>query len=112
MLLVATVLLSGCINQQNLPPGTHVWFDANAYSFTNSSIEIKKGQTTYLHVVNKDFKQTHTFVLEGFDVKETLYPGIEIVVKLEPTETGMHEFYCDVDGHKELGMRGQLRVVE
>lgn len=32
-------------------------------------------------------------------------------VKFTPVKAGSYEFYCDVDGHKEAGMKGTFNVI-
>jgi uncharacterized cupredoxin-like copper-binding protein len=67
---------------------------------------------TVTFTIANDGGAAHNLEIEGNGIEEvsdTFEPGQsgELTVDLEP---GEYEFYCAIDGHKELGMDGTLTV--
>jgi uncharacterized cupredoxin-like copper-binding protein len=62
--------------------------------------------------LSNDGEQVHNLEVEGNGIEEVsddLDPGQtgKLTVDLEP---GTYEIYCAIDGHKDLGMEGELTV--
>jgi uncharacterized cupredoxin-like copper-binding protein len=76
-----------------------------------SDVTVKPGEVTF--AVSNDGATTHTLEIEGKGVEEELEgdlaPGDEgeLTVDLEP---GTYEMYCPVDGHRAMGMEGEITV--
>ena len=67
---------------------------------------------TVTFAISNEGDAPHNVEIEGNgieEVSETFEAGAggEFTVELEP---GRYDFYCAVDGHKELGMDGELTV--
>ena len=76
---------------------------SDAFKFNPSQAEFKAGT---IHVEHDNEGGTlHTFVIEGTDFKLT--DDDEGDVDLA---AGDYVFYCDVPGHREAGMEGDLTV--
>jgi uncharacterized cupredoxin-like copper-binding protein len=37
-------------------------------------------------------------------------PGKSATLKVDITKPGTYEFYCPIDGHKQQGMKGEIKV--
>lgn len=79
--------------------------------FTPDKLEVAKGETVKVTLVNKDSGQPHSFVLGPFNAKTKQVPaGKTEVVTFKADKTGEFDFFCDVAGHKEAQMVGKLIV--
>ncbi len=83
---------------------------ATEFKFDPSTINATPGQTINLTVKNNGTTQ-HTWVLPQANVKITVDPGKSASQTFTaPAAPGTYSFDCDVPGHKEAGMVGQLVV--
>jgi uncharacterized cupredoxin-like copper-binding protein len=84
---------------------------ATDFKFGQPKPIAKSGPTT-IKLVNKG-QTSHAIELEGNGLKEakssTIGPGETTTLKVS-LKPGKYEFYCPVDGHKQLGMKGELTV--
>ncbi len=88
----------------------NVTVTATEFKFDPSTINATPGQTINLTVKNSGTTQ-HTFVLSQANVKLTIDPGKTVNQTFTaPTAAGTYAFECDLPGHKEAGMTGQLVV--
>ncbi|MBX5468631.1 MAG: cupredoxin domain-containing protein [Thermoleophilaceae bacterium] len=66
--------------------------------------------------VKNDGKTAHNLEVEGpggeVRLPNDLQPGDSGVVKVDVSKPGKYEFYCPVDGHKGLGMKGTVTVTK
>ena len=91
--------------------GATVTEDGTDFKFSQPKATAKSGQVT-IKLANKG-QTPHAIELEGNGLEEkktnTIGPGesTSLKVNLKP---GKYEFYCPVDGHKGLGMKGELTV--
>jgi plastocyanin len=117
VLLVAislvAVLLAGCGGGASSGGGAApltVTVTTNEFKFDPAVINATPGQTVNLTVKNIGSVQ-HTFVLANANVKITVDPGKSVTQTFTaPAVAGTFTFECDVAGHKEAGMVGQLIV--
>jgi uncharacterized cupredoxin-like copper-binding protein len=92
--------------------GSAVNVSETEYKLNPSDPTAKAGQVT-LKATN-DGTVTHSLEVEGTssgdqELKSELQPGQSgtLTVNLKP---GKYEFYCPIDGHKDLGMKGEITV--
>ena len=53
----------------------------------------------------------HSFIIDKLNVKlEHVQAGQTATVTFTPAAAGTYEFYCNVAGHKDAGMKGTLTV--
>jgi plastocyanin len=81
-----------------------------ALKFDKTSLSTKPGKTTI--VLDNPSSVPHAIEVEGKGVEEegeTVEKGgvSKVTVDLKP---GEYEYYCPVDGHKQAGMEGTLKV--
>ncbi len=83
---------------------------ATEFKFDPGTINATPGQTINLTIKNSGTTQ-HTFVLPQANVKLTIDPGKTVNQTFTaPATAGTFQFECDIPGHKEAGMVGQLVV--
>ena len=80
------------------------------YKLDPSDATVKAGSVTFN--VSNDGSTVHNLEIEGNGVEEEtedLQPGAsgELTVDLKP---GSYEMYCSIDGHEDLGMKGEVTV--
>ena len=90
--------------------GETVDISETEYKLDPADASVKAGSVTF-NVAN-DGQTVHNLEIEGNGVEEEsedLQPGStgELTVDLEP---GTYEMYCSIDGHEDLGMKGEITV--
>lgn len=91
------------------PPLT-VTLKAGDIMFDNTAITAKLGQPITLTLENTG-ALAHSFVIDALSIKiENVQPGQTSSVTFTPAAAGTYDFYCDIAGHKEAGMKGKLTV--
>jgi plastocyanin len=88
----------------------NVTVTATEFKYDPAVINATAGQTINLTLKNTGSVQ-HTFVLANANVKLTIDPGKSATQTFNaPAAAGTYTFECDIAGHKEAGMVGQLIV--
>ncbi len=83
---------------------------ATEFKFDPANLNAAPGQTINLTVKNIGSVQ-HTWVLPNQNVKITVDPGKSVTQTFTaPAAAGTFPFECDIPGHKDAGMVGQLIV--
>jgi uncharacterized cupredoxin-like copper-binding protein len=90
--------------------GETVSIGETEYKLDPSDPTVKAGSVTF--DVSNDGQTTHNLEIEGDGVEEvtdSLAPGDsgQLTVDLKP---GTYEIYCAIDGHRDLGMEGEVTV--
>ena len=82
------------------------------FKITPSNPSVKKAGTVTFAVSN-DGGVVHALEVEGpGEEKETpnIDPGKSATLKVDLNKPGTYEFYCPIDGHKQQGMKGEIKV--
>ncbi len=79
------------------------------FKFDPATINAAPGQTINLTVKNVGSVQ-HTWILAAANIKFTVDPGKSDTKTFTAPATGTYPIICDIAGHKEAGMQGQLIV--
>lgn len=83
---------------------------ATEFSFEPAEIDVDKGETVRLRLVNAG-SLSHNVHLEGAPVKtETVQSGASDTVQFTAEKGGTIQFFCNVPGHKQAGMTGQIAI--
>lgn len=111
---VVAVLLAACGGGASSGGGSaaalNVTVTATEFKFDPATINATAGQTINLTVTNAGTIQ-HTWVLSAANVKLTIDPGKSVTQTFTaPATAGTYQYECDIAGHKEAGMVGQLIV--
>ncbi|MDX6581847.1 MAG: hypothetical protein QOI10_1031 [Solirubrobacterales bacterium] len=91
--------------------GQTVAIGETEYKLDPSDPSVKAGSVTF--DVSNDGSTVHNLTIEGNGIEEQatddLQPGDsgDLTVDLKP---GKYEIYCSIDGHKDLGMDGEVTV--
>jgi cytochrome c oxidase subunit 2 len=92
------------------PPGADVYLLARLWEWW-PVVELQKGQTYRLHLSSADWQ--HGFSLQPVNINIQVHPGIEHVVTITPTTSGVFSVVCNEfcgAGHHQ--MTGRIRVVD
>jgi plastocyanin len=113
-------LVSGCLGNKRVvtlaaPPGQTVTVEMKAsnFAFDPGRIVARKGDTLVLHVTNVA-KEKHNLTIKdpsGKIIKDAELPsGQTVTVEVPLPTAGVYPFYCDIDFHAGLGMKGRIEV--
>ncbi|WP_018405419.1 cupredoxin domain-containing protein [Marinobacter gelidimuriae] len=81
---------------------------AKEFAFEPSKIEVAPGSQVKIKLVNKG-NLSHNLHTKGKGGKtETLQTGNSDTIIVTAPESGELEFFCNVTGHKQAGMKGAL----
>jgi uncharacterized cupredoxin-like copper-binding protein len=92
--------------------GSAVKLSATEFKFAPADPTVKKTGTVTFTVSN-DGQTTHALEVEGpGEEKKTsdIAPGKSATLKVDLSKNGSYEFYCPIDGHKQQGMKGEIKV--
>lgn len=91
--------------------GKVVTVKSREFAFEPAKITVSKGQM--LTIVLKNMGAvSHNLTIDSDHKTATIASGETAKFKFTPESTGTLPFFCSVPGHKEVGMRGTLIVVE
>jgi len=93
-----------------VPPGGDAYILARLWEWW-PVLELEKGKTYRLHLSSLDWQ--HGFSLQPVNMNIQIHPGIEQVLTITPTESGVFSVVCNEFcgvGHHQ--MTGRIRVVE
>ena len=87
---------------------------ATEFSFTPNKYDATVGQKVTFNVANKGTVE-HTFVILSQDGSQELaklstQPGESKSIEFTPKDAGTYPIDCNIAGHKEAGMVGELTV--
>jgi uncharacterized cupredoxin-like copper-binding protein len=92
--------------------GGSVDLSATDFKFTPSDPSVKAGEVTFK--LANDGQTTHSLEIEDVngedvEIEGEVSPGQSgtLTANLKP---GTYEFYCPVDGHRDMGMEGEITV--
>lgn len=118
--LALLVLVSGCMGNKRVvtlteAPGQKVDVEmkANSFAFDPGRIVARKGETLVLHVTNvaKEKHDIHVKDPSGKIIQSADLPsGQTVTVEVPLTTAGVYPFYCSIDFHAGLGMKGRIEV--
>jgi plastocyanin len=103
-----TVTPSGATQEGTTSMKT-VTVSAKSFSFTPSTITVKKGQQ--VKIVFQNTGGFHDFRIDEFNVKTPQITANNTAeVTFTPDKAGTFEYYCSVGNHRAMGMVGKLIV--
>ena len=108
---VGLLALAACASPTPAAPAPLVvTVKAQDLMFDPMSLTAKVGQPITINFQNTGALE-HSFVIDALNVKlEHIQPGQTASVTFTPKAAGTYEFYCDVPGHRDAGMKGTLTV--
>jgi uncharacterized cupredoxin-like copper-binding protein len=112
--VLAVIVLSGCDlfkgQQPSGPAVQEVSVVLKEWQIIPARLTVKAGKVRF--VVKNEGTVDHGFEVEGPGLEEEIDPfppGRTRTLELD-LAPGTYEVYCQVPGHKELGMKGELIV--
>ena len=111
-LMFVVIALTACGGGASASGSTplNVTVNATEFKYDPATINASPGQTINLTVKNIGTVQ-HTWVLPAANIKLTIDPGQSVQKTFTaPATAGTYQYECDIAGHKEAGMVGQLIV--
>lgn len=112
MLVVTSLSLAACnSNSSSVDPNApNVTITLTSFKFEPATINATAGQKINLTLKNTDALE-HTWVIQNTNIKLRVL-GKQTVTQTVtvPATPGTYAIECDVPGHKEAGMTGQLVV--
>jgi plastocyanin len=107
---IMALALAACGGASGSSTPLTVTVTATEFKYDPNTINASPGQMINLTVKNVGSVQ-HTWVLPTSNIKLTIDPGQTVSKTFTaPAAAGTYPFECDVPGHKEAGMVGQLIV--
>jgi plastocyanin len=104
--IIAVIVLSACGGGGG--SGTALTIKAEDIAFNPKEVTAKAGSITVTFQNTGSIE--HSFIIDALNVKtEKVQPGTSATVTFTAA-AGTYEYYCDVPGHKEAGMKGTLTV--
>ncbi len=82
--------------------------ESNAYTITPSTINLNKGDIVTITII--DDSGTHNLFVDGYNVRSQIINLGQTSLQFTADKTGTFSMWCEVDGHKGLGMVGQIVV--
>ncbi len=83
--------------------------ETSEFRFTPSHFEAQDGDTVRFEITNKG-KENHEFELPDLKIEAVLTPGASAIVTVPRARVGTYRIQCDIAGHVERGMTGELVV--
>lgn len=94
---------------QKSPDAKEIIVEGSNYKFAPDKITVKKGEKT--RIVFKNTGGVHDFRVDELNIATAVIQGDkEDFVEFTADKTGEFEFYCSVDGHRQMGMKGTMTV--
>ncbi|MEK7103384.1 MAG: cupredoxin domain-containing protein [Patescibacteria group bacterium] len=79
------------------------------FSFSPNVMKVKKGDTVRVNFTNEE--GMHDWKLDEFNAKTPIISaGKTATVEFIASKSGSFEFYCSVNAHRKMGMKGTLTV--
>jgi uncharacterized cupredoxin-like copper-binding protein len=93
-------------------PGGTVDLSGTDFKFSPSDPKVKSGAVTF--VLKNDGQAPHSLEIEDVngedkELEGDVAPGQSGTLKVD-LQPGTYEFYCPVDGHRDMGMTGEITV--
>ncbi|MCL6642289.1 MAG: cupredoxin domain-containing protein [Candidatus Bipolaricaulota bacterium] len=114
VMALTVLVLSGCDlfrgQQPSEPTVQEISIVLKEWQIIPARVTIKAGKVRF--VVKNQGTVDHGFEVEGADLEEEIDPfppGRTRTLELD-LAPGTYEIYCQVPGHEELGMKGELIV--
>lgn len=83
---------------------------STGFRFTPATLTVNKGDT--VKITYKNGGGTHDWSLDEFKVAtKMLNTGEEETVTFVADKAGTYEYYCSVQNHRQMGMKGTLTVL-
>lgn len=101
--------VSNTINIAPAPKVKEFTISGGAYFFNPKVMEVNKGDTVKITLVNSG--GFHDLTIDEFNVRtKQLEGGQSEMITFVADKSGSFEYYCSVGSHRAMGMKGTLTV--
>ena len=107
--VAATLLL--LIACSSTPEPLNITLLATDIAYDEDNISAAVGQTVNVEFVNNGALE-HNFIIDEFGIDNLLQSGESSTISFTLEKAGSYEYYCNVAGHLEAGMKGTITVSE
>ena len=107
--VAATLLL--LIACSSTPEPLNITLLATDIAYDADNISAAVGQTVNVEFVNNGALE-HNFIIDEFGIDNLLQSGESSTISFTLEKAGSYEYYCNVAGHLEAGMKGTITVSE
>ena len=109
-LMAALAALPGCGDGDSptRPSDGQLEITASSFQFQPRDIAIYPDESVLLVLHSTDGR--HTFTVDELSVDVEIPAGEQVTSELTTAKLGTFTFYCAVEGHREQGMKGTLKV--
>jgi plastocyanin len=81
----------------------------HSFAISPATITVNRGDSVQITVISNDIG--HDFCIEGYNVCSSIVSsGQSTTLNFVANQAGTFAYYCNIDGHRQLGMQGQLIV--
>ena len=108
LVAIFALVLAACSSS---PEPLELTLTATDIAYDTSNISAKVSQNVSISFVN-DGALEHNFIIDEFGIDNLLKSGETVAISFTPENPGTYDFYCNVAGHLEAGMKGTLTVTE
>jgi plastocyanin len=109
LFVAATLLL--LIACSSTPEPLNITLLATDIAYDADNISAAVGQTVNVEFVNNGALE-HNFIIDEFGIDNLLQSGESSTISFTLEKAGSYEYYCNVAGHLEAGMKGTITVSE
>lgn len=83
--------------------------EGSNFKFNPATITVRKGDK--VKITFKSVGGMHDFVIDDYDIQtKMLDSGLSETVEFTADKAGSFEYYCSVGNHRQMGMKGTLKV--
>ena len=86
------------------------FYDNTGIWFSLKEMSDNKGDIVRIKVTN--IKGTHDFVIDEYGIRELTPLNQEVVIEFTADKAGEFIYYCSVNGHRQKGQWGTLKVLD
>ncbi|HAJ05179.1 MAG TPA: hypothetical protein DCL76_01315 [Chloroflexi bacterium] len=109
LIIVTIFLIVSC--GSSVPEPLNMTLRATDIAYDIESINGSVGQTINIQFIN-DGALEHNFIIDEFGIDNLLQSGESSNISFTLEQAGSYEYYCNVAGHLEAGMKGTILVSE
>lgn len=100
------------VSTESSPSATavkEVVIEGSNFKFVPDTFTVKSGET--VKITFKNVQGMHDFVVDSLNIKTpVIQTNQDATVEFVATAPGTYEFYCSIDTHRQIGMKGTLVI--
>lgn len=97
------------VSANRMAPSKTFQVEVTEYHFSPATFAVNAGDTIRFEIRNTG-KETHEFELPDLKLETVIPPGDRVTLTVPKTAAGLYKVQCDLPGHIDKGMTGELLV--